>query len=118
MSGLTSDANLFEEQFRIEDIDAKKYDRVARLYCKSADVDEPIDMRLDINTELYPCSVGETLKVVLATSLSLDGSKDDEKGWRDVAKAGNAEATLADGYDYVCHGKIYKFEDGKDGLTM
>lgn len=116
MSNTTSDANLFDEHFKIDDVITGKYARVARLHCKS--LDESIEMRLDVNTELFPCTIGENLKVVLATTLSLDGSKDDEKGWRDVAKTGNAEATLADGFDYVCHGKIYKFEDGKDGLTM
>jgi len=25
---------------------------------------------------------------------------------------------LADMFDYVCHGKIYKFEDGEDGQSM
>lgn len=27
----------------------------------------------------------------------------------------NGDASLADMFDYVCHGKIYKFEDGDDG---
>jgi DNA-directed RNA polymerase I, II, and III subunit RPABC3 len=45
----------------------------------------------------------------LALSLNLDGSKDDGKGWREV---GRGEQTLADEYDYVCHGKIYRFEEG------
>lgn len=58
--------------------------------------------------------------MVLASSLALDGSKDDSKGWRDVGRAGHGgEATLADMFDYVCHGKLYKFEDGDEsGQTM
>lgn len=52
--------------------------------------------------------------MVLATSLALDGSKE-EKGWRDVT---TGEATMADMYDYVCHGKIYKFEDTAESLNM
>lgn len=64
-------------------------------------------------------SIGDQLHMVLASTLSLDGSKDDAKGWRDVAKAGGGgDATLADLFDYVCHGKIYKFEDGNDGEMM
>lgn len=54
--------------------------------------------------------------MVLASSLSLDGSKDDGRGWRDVARG--EEASLADMFDYVCHGRIYKFEDGEGGDTM
>lgn len=109
MSNITSDSQLYEESFKVTDINDEKYDRVARLKCISSD--GSTTMELDINTELFPCQVGENLHVVLATSLSLDGTKDDEKGWRDVGKANGGEATLADMFDYVCHGKIYKFED-------
>ena len=50
-----------------------------------------------------------------ASTLSLDGTKDDEKGWRDMAK--RDEITLAQQYDYVCYGKVYRFEEGKDVST-
>lgn len=111
------DTQLFDESFTITNKDNQKYDRVARFYATSAD--SQTVMTLDINTELYPCQIGETLHCVLASSLSLDGTKDDGKGWRDVGRNINgAEPTLADMFDYVCHGKIYKFEDGEDGQTM
>ena len=51
---------------------------------------------------------------MLASTLQLDGTKDEGKGWRDV---GRGEPTLADMYDYVCHGKVYRFSDG-EGETM
>ena len=111
---LASDAQLFEESFKVESLSDPKYDRVDRIFCTS--LDGHTKMSLDINNELFPCRVGETLHAVLATSLALDGSKDDEKGWRDVTKMGGNDATLADMFEYVCHGKIYKFEDAeKDG---
>ncbi|KAK1780109.1 UDP-glucose 4-epimerase [Copromyces sp. CBS 386.78] len=116
MSALTSDAQLFEDEFKVERISDPKYDRVDRLYCTSTD--GQTSMQLDINKELFPVKVGEYLRIALATSLSLDGSKDDERGWRDAAKLGSVEQTLADSYEYVCHGKVYKFEDGKDGQTI
>ncbi|KAK3944826.1 hypothetical protein QBC46DRAFT_373318 [Diplogelasinospora grovesii] len=117
MAAIASDAQLFEETFKVDSIsDPPKYDRVDRIFCTS--LDGSTSMALDINKELFPCRVGEQLNVVIATSLSLDGSKDDDKGWRDVAKAGGGDATLADMFDYVCHGKIYKFEDGSDGQTI
>jgi DNA-directed RNA polymerases I, II, and III subunit RPABC3 len=106
------DSTLFDESFTITNIDSAKYDRVSRLAATSGD--SQTVMTLDINSELYPCSTGETVHCVLASSLALDGSKDD-KGWRDVA---HGEASLADMFDYVCHGKIYKFEDAEDGQTM
>lgn len=113
MANLAGDAQLFEDSFTITEYDQSKYDRVARISATSTD--NQTQMKLDINIELFPCQTGESLQVVLATSLSLDGSRDDdEKGWKDI----RGESTLADMYDYVCHGKIYKFEDGQDGQTM
>jgi hypothetical protein len=71
-------------------------------------------MTLDINHELFPCHVGEQLSMVLATTLSLDGTKE-ETSWRSVSRS--STTTLADMYDYVCYGKNYRFEDG-DGDTL
>ncbi|KAI1124648.1 DNA-directed RNA polymerases and 3 polypeptide [Nemania abortiva] len=109
----TGDAQLFEDTFTITKYDQSKYDRVARITGTSTD--NQTTMSLDINIELFPCLVGENLQVVLATTLSLDGNRDnEERGWRDV----RGESTLADMYDYVCHGKIYRFEDGSEGQTL
>lgn len=118
MAGTGGDATLYEETFTIDEYNQSKYDRVARIFGKSND--RQTTMSLDVNIELFPCAQGESLEIVLATSLALDGSKDDEKGWRDVGKgdAIGGEGSLADMYDYVCHGSIYKFEDGADGQTM
>jgi DNA-directed RNA polymerase I, II, and III subunit RPABC3 len=115
MSG-GGDATLFEESFTITEYDQSKYDRVARISCTSGD--SQTVMVLDINMELFPCAVSDNLHVVLSTTLSPDGVRDDEKGWRDVGKSGEASATLADLYDYVCYGKIYKFEETFDGASM
>lgn len=113
-----SDVTLFEETFTVTNYDQSKYDRVARISATSTD--NQTIMTLDINIELFHCAVSDNLHVVLATSLAYDGSKDGEKGWRDVTKrrATGDEATLADMFDYVCHGKIYKFEDADDGQIM
>lgn len=114
MAEPTSDALLFEEQFEVTNIDHKKYDRAARITASS--LDRATSLELDINTELFPLTATENIEVALATTLNLDGSRDDEKTWRDVAKPG--VHTLADGYNYVCYGKIYKFEDGKADKTL
>lgn len=112
-SKMTSqDAALFEDTFTVVNINDEKYDRVSRLSLTSEDMLTAVT--LDVNTELYPCSKGEKLTIMLATSLSLDGTKDD-KGWRNIGQGSeNRVSSLADMYDYVCHGKIYKFEDGED----
>ncbi|KAI1302761.1 DNA-directed RNA polymerases and 3 polypeptide [Xylaria venustula] len=109
----TGDAQLFEDTFTITEYDQSKYDRVGRL--KATSTDNQTELTLDVNIELFPVFVGENLQVVLATTLALDGNRDnEERGWRDV----RGESTLADMYDYVCHGKIYRFEDGVEGQTL
>jgi len=116
MAAMASDAQLFEEDFQVEKISDPKYDRVDRITCTSPD--GQTQMALDINKELFPCSIGDNLHVVIATSLALDGSKDDERGWRDASKLGNGEATLADMFEYVCYGKIYRFDDSENAQNM
>jgi DNA-directed RNA polymerase I, II, and III subunit RPABC3 len=106
-----TDAQLLEETFTITDVNNEKYDRVSRISGTSSDV----SMQLDINHELFPVSAGDQLTMVLATTLNLDGTKDEGKGWRETAKG---ESTLADMYDYVCYGKVYKVEDGEKGESV
>lgn len=113
MASGSGDTQLFDEHFTITALNQEKYDRVSRISAISHD--QNTILTLDVNTELYPCSVGEPLHMVLASSLALDGTKDDDKGWRHVT---NGDPSLADMFDYVCHGKIYKFEDGDDGEKM
>ncbi|KAG0652735.1 DNA-directed RNA polymerases and III subunit rpabc3 [Hyphodiscus hymeniophilus] len=109
----SGDSTLFEDHFTITTYDQSKYDRVARISAISQD--SQTALTLDINIELYPMAQGDQFSMMLASTLSLDGNKDDSsKGWRDV---GN-ESTLADMWDYVCHGKIYKFEDADDGQVI
>lgn len=102
-----SEALLFENTFVIEAINSQKYDRVSRISAHSED--NATFLTLDVNTELFPLAETERIKLALALTLNLDGSKDDNKGWREV---GMGEQTLANEYDYVCHGKIYRFEEG------
>ncbi|MCJ1369059.1 DNA-directed RNA polymerases I, II, and III subunit RPABC3 [Loxospora ochrophaea] len=103
-----SDSQLFEDTFTVNAINSQKYDRVSRI-SGSSENNETF-FTLDVNTELYPCAVGDRMHLLLASTLSLDGSKDDAKGWRDVSRG---EQSLADMYDYVCHGKNYRFEEGE-----
>jgi|SRR5271168_1226733 len=102
-----SESILYESTFTIDSLNNQKYDRVSRISTYSED--KSTMLMLDLNTELYPVAIGDRVKIALALTLNLDGSKDDTKGWREV---GNQQ-TLADEYDYVCHGKIYRFEEGQ-----
>lgn len=106
-----SEATLYEETFNINSTIADKYDRVTRVLGSTHDATTALT--LDVNHELYPLSSGETVQMTLATTLNLDGTKD-ERGWRER----KGEQTLADMFDYVCYGKVYRFEEGEEGRTM
>lgn len=111
-----SDPILFEDTFTVTSINAEKYDRVSRINCTSSD--QLITFTLDINTELYPCALGESLSLALASTLSLDGKEEitgERAAWRDV---GMGEQTLANDYDYVCYGKVYRFEESSTAGNM
>ncbi|WEW57708.1 DNA-directed RNA polymerases I, II, and III subunit RPABC3 [Emydomyces testavorans] len=111
-----SDPILFEDTFTVTSINSQKYDRVSRISCVSTD--QLTTFTLDVNTELYPCAPGESLSLALASTLALDG-KDESSGgraaWRDV---GMGETTLANDYDYVCYGKVYRFEESSTAGNM
>ncbi|KAF2083506.1 RNA polymerase [Saccharata proteae CBS 121410] len=109
-----ADAQLYDEAFTITSVNNFQYDRVSRITAQS---DDGTQLILDVNNELFPVAVDDRLSLMLASTLNLDGSKS-EAGWRDLGKS---EATLADMYEYVCHGKIYHFgvsETDKDVLSV
>lgn len=106
-----TDAQLFEDTFNITSTDSERYDRVTRLFGTSTD--NTISLTLDINRELFPVHQGETISVVIANTLKLDGTKEEDKGWRDISRQN--EATLADMFDYVCYGKLYRIQEANEG---
>ena len=106
---------LFSVIFRIEAVDPGKYDRVARFDAQSI-ANSDVKLSLDINTELYPVFTGETITIAIAGSL---GEQNPSRSWRPPKPD---EKSLADDYDYVMYGKIYKFAEtatnDKDKLTL
>ena len=107
-----ADPILYEEAFTVKDVNSQKYDRVSRISCDSITTENGglTFLTLDVNTELYPVIKDERVQIALASTLNLDGSRDDSKGWREV---GRGEHTLANEYDYVCHGKVYRFDEAE-----
>ena len=103
-----SDPSLYEDTFTVSSIISGKYERVHRMVGTAASGDT--SMTLDVNIELFPLAMGDSVHILLASSLAPDGTQDETKGWRDVA---NGEPSLADHYEYVCHGKMYRFADGE-----
>ncbi|KAF3321830.1 DNA-directed RNA polymerases II, IV and V subunit 8B [Carex littledalei] len=103
---------LFEDIFILQriDPDGKKFDKVSRIEARSEQFD--MYMQLDINTEIYPMRVGEKFTMVLAPTLNLDGTPDTGFYLPTNRK------TLADKFEYVMHGKLYKIsEDSSSGQT-
>ncbi|KAK5118167.1 hypothetical protein LTR85_008147 [Meristemomyces frigidus] len=107
-----SDAQLYEDTFTLTTLLDKTYDRVAR--CLGTSADSLVQLTLDVNSELFPLSSGETVNLLIATTLNLDGAMEERQktGWR---PAREGEQTLADLWDYVCYGKVYRHEDVGEG---
>ncbi|XP_003386300.1 PREDICTED: DNA-directed RNA polymerases I, II, and III subunit RPABC3-like [Amphimedon queenslandica] len=100
---------LFEDIFDVKDIDpdGKKFERVSRLFCESESF--KMDLILDVNTQLYPVSLGDKFRLLLTTTLREDGLPDDG----DFLTTDGAPS-LADAFEYVMYGKIYRIE-GNEG---
>src|SRR3569623_1224218 len=68
---------------------------------------------LDVNTELYPMVVDERFTCAVARTLNEDGTQDDG------SYVPNRRGTLADKFEYVMFGKVYKCdEDPKQPSKM
>jgi len=61
------------------------------------------DIEIDINTDIYPVKVGETVSIAVATT-------GEEAAWDSAAS--RLGGGLLDSYDYAMFGKVYKKVDG------
>ncbi|CAM6043593.1 unnamed protein product [Sphagnum compactum] len=107
-----ADSVLFEDIFTISvvDPDGKKFDRVSRLVAHSEQFD--MDLLLDVNIDVYPIARSEKkFTLALAATLNLDGAPDD--GTFDQTR----RKSLADKYEYVMYGKVYKWADASAAAT-
>jgi len=104
-------ATKFEDIFEVidRDPDGKKFDRVSRYMCRS---EFDAELTIDVNVDAYPLGVGQRFSLALASTLSLDGSPEDDSFDQ------SGKPSLADGYEYVMYGKCYKkVEENAGGLT-
>eukprot|EP00252_Welwitschia_mirabilis_P021964 TRINITY_DN5795_c0_g1_i1.p1 TRINITY_DN5795_c0_g1~~TRINITY_DN5795_c0_g1_i1.p1 ORF type:complete len:145 (-),score=20.95 TRINITY_DN5795_c0_g1_i1:271-705(-) len=101
---------LFEEIFTITAVDpeGKKFDKVSRIEARSEQFD--MYMLLDVNIDVYPVAVGERFMLAMATTLNLDGTPD-------TGYFISARKTLADKYEYVMYGKLYKIDETGAGAN-
>ncbi|KAK2632259.1 hypothetical protein EUGRSUZ_L01795 [Eucalyptus grandis] len=100
---------ILEDVFKVErlDPDGKKFDKVTRIEARSERFD--MFMHLDVNTEIYPMKEGQKFTMALASTLNPDGTPD-----TGYYTPGNRKS-LADKYEYVMHGKLYKISEDDPG---
>lgn len=93
---------IFDDIFKVQRVnpDGKKYDKVTRIEARSEKCD--MFMQLDVNTEIYPIDKEERFLVALSTTLSLEGG----------------QKSLADKFEYIMHGKLYKISDEPGAKTL
>ncbi|KAJ8898973.1 hypothetical protein K2173_008475 [Erythroxylum novogranatense] len=102
---------MFDDIFVVDklDPDGKKFDKVSRIEARSQNCE--MFMHLDVNTEIYPMAVGDKFTMALAHTLNLDGTPD--TGY--YTQGGRK--TLADKYEYIMHGKVYKISEEGSGRS-
>ncbi|KAK6120765.1 hypothetical protein DH2020_045493 [Rehmannia glutinosa] len=82
------------------------YDKVSRVIAKGEDDD--CYLELDVHTELYPMLPGENFRMLISTTLNMDGSA--VAGYFPEGK----QKSLADKFEYVMHGLLYKMAEAKE----
>ena len=70
-----TDAQLYEESFAATQVLDQTYDRVHRILGNSHD--NATSFTLDVNSELYPIAANESFQMLIASTLNLDGTKDE-----------------------------------------
>jgi DNA-directed RNA polymerase I, II, and III subunit RPABC3 len=85
--------------------EGKFFEKVSRIEAKS-EVNK-FDIELDVNTDIYPMEVDSYYALALATSLNQDGSEDFDV--LTYINQGEGVSSLLDQYQYVVHGKIFKY---------
>jgi DNA-directed RNA polymerase I, II, and III subunit RPABC3 len=101
-------ATLFDDIFKVNSVDSSRYDRVSRIMAQS-NTSSDVFLTLDINSEIFPIAKGQNLTVAIAQTLSISGDVTvPSTGWREPRPG---DRSLADDYEYVMYGTVYKFEE-------
>ncbi|KAH3742807.1 RNA polymerase II core subunit [Pelomyxa schiedti] len=105
---------LWECNFRLKqkDPEGRKFDRVSRCIFETDDEAKKIALHMDINVDVYPVEIGALYSIVIAHTLALDGTV--ETSYDPSAD----KPSLADRYDYVMYGKIFKWVEDPHGTRV
>ncbi|KAJ9463745.1 DNA-directed RNA polymerases II and V subunit 8A [Diplonema papillatum] len=110
---MSSNPILAEDQFEIKRVDHEAhFDRVSRMEAVSRTLG--LKAIIDINTDIYPVEVSDQLTIALAKTLELDGTLSSDSYDATVL----TRPTLAERYDYVCHGTVYKVQASDKGDSV
>mmetsp|Transcript_74832 Transcript_74832/g.86880 ORF Transcript_74832/g.86880 Transcript_74832/m.86880 type:complete len:150 (+) Transcript_74832:27-476(+) len=109
---MSSKNPIFKEPFTVEEIDSKGkfFSKVSRIEAKNESFN--LDLKIDINIDLYTMKKGQNYSVALATSLKKDGGEATGLYDAEELEKGNLIEEY-DQADYVMFGKIYKIEEVK-----
>ncbi|CAG9310936.1 unnamed protein product [Blepharisma stoltei] len=104
MAGIGGSSTLFEDTIKVTSVDkeGKMFQRVSRIEASTEILE--IQIALDIHSELYPMEPNQYHSIILASSLTLDGTEDD--GCYRIHE--NQANTLLSKFDYCMYGKIFK----------
>lgn len=104
---------LFESLFHVETTDPARYNKVSRITATSA---QDVKITLDINSELFPVKANDSLTITLASSLGNEASMKTSNGsWKPPRQY---DDSLANDYDYVMYGTVYKFDENQNNDKM
>ncbi len=95
---------VFDDTFEISAIDTEKFDNVSRITAKAQTF--LADIELDLNTDIYPVQVKDTLRIAIATTGSSQMDNWDGNN--------SAMTALCEDYEYVMYGKVYKKSPSKN----
>ena len=97
---------LFSSTFKVERMDDSRFDKVARFYCTS----QGTNLFVDINVDVYPVQKNNELVVTFASTILKNGAPVPDTYDPTLFE----QETLADDYEYVMYGKVFKFINEKD----
>ncbi len=109
---MTHRNNLFEDNLRVTDVDkeGKAFDKVSRI--EGITEDSACKVLLDVNSDIYPIPKDSYYSILITKSLNVDGSPSPNNFNFDLYMKKNS---LIDKYDYVTHGKIFKYSEESNG---
>ena len=86
---------------------------VSRLACRNTNYD--VQLIVDVN-DVFEANINDQLHIVLADTLNLDGTPTPDRYDPSIF----SQPTLADKFDYVMHGKVFKFkpEEGQKASVI